>query len=250
MKKKPMILGNWKMYKTNKEAQSYVKTLLPLVEKLDVLIGLAVPFTAISLCAELVADSSVMIGAQNMHSADEGAFTGEIAGKMLQEAGAEFVVLGHSERRVSFHETNEEIGKKVSRALEEGLKVVLCVGESLEQRKKGCEEHLEEQLFSALSGVKKTLLKQIAIAYEPIWAIGTGKSAKPKDVEKTHMFLRAVLEQIHGKTYGKKLPILYGGSVKKANIESFLQESHIDGALVGGASLEATEFASMIALVS
>ncbi|MEM8629585.1 MAG: triose-phosphate isomerase [Chlamydiota bacterium] len=246
MKKRPVILGNWKMYKTNREAKAYFEALLPQLSEVKATVGIAVPFTAISLCKELAEGSSVMVGAQNMHSAFEGAFTGEIAGKMLSDAGAQFVILGHSERRTLFQESHEEIRKKVEKALNEELTVVLCIGETLEQRKAGYEEHLQEQLTSALGDLKKTLLSKVIVAYEPIWAIGTGVSASPKQAEETHQWIRSTLETICGKTAGKKIPLLYGGSVKKTNIENFLEQKHIDGTLVGGASLKAQEFASMI----
>lgn len=246
MEKDTIIIGNWKMYKTNKEVKEYLHSFTKNLSDTNVQVGFAVPFTAISLSAKELQDQGIWIGAQNMNSADEGAFTGEIAGKMLKDAGADFVILGHSERRTLFHETNEMIASKVKKALEEELKVVLCIGESLEQRENGYEEHLEEQISSALKDVDKSKTKNIIVAYEPIWAIGTGKSAGPKDVEKTHLFIKKILQKIFGKTV--KIPIIYGGSVKKENIVSYMEKKSISGALVGGASLKAKDFSEIVQL--
>ncbi len=248
MKKFPLIIGNWKMYKTNTEAKAYVSSLLSLLEEVKTPAGLAVPYTAISLCADLAKDHSLLIGAQNMHSAEEGAFTGEIAADMLVDAGAEFVIIGHSERRKLFGESNADVAKKAQKALEKGLQVIVCVGEEEKHRKKGREAFLEAQLKESLQGVKKDFLASLCIAYEPVWAIGTGKSAKPDEVDQIHQFLRSILETMFTKTHAKKVAILYGGSVKKENIVSYMKKTNVQGALIGGASLKAHDFADMVQL--
>jgi triosephosphate isomerase (TIM) len=194
-----------------------------------------VPFTALSAAAEAAKGTSLRIGAQNMHEAKEGPFTGEISGAMLKEAGATFVLLGHSERRSHFGETDPKIHQKVLRALEVGLTPVLCVGETLAEREAGrTEEVLERQLKVALEGIRGDLM----VAYEPVWAIGTGRSATPQMASEVHAFCRAHV--------GKKVPILYGGSVKEDNIAELISESEIDGVLVGNASLNSEKFSQMI----
>ena len=181
-----------------------------------------------------------------MHDAREGAFTGEIASLMLKEAGASFVILGHSERRSLFGETDEMIHKKLVRALQDDLLAVLCIGESLEERESGkTEEILKRQLLAALEGVPKEDLGKILIAYEPVWAIGTGKSATALLAQEAHAFIRSVLCELFGKRIGNKLPILYGGSVKPENAGQLIEQADIDGLLVGGASLDPKTFAAI-----
>lgn len=240
-----MITGNWKMYKTVDEALEFVKTLAPLLGESQARVGLAVPFTAIAPLAALVRElgSSISIGGQNMHDQDEGAFTGEISARMLRDVGARFVILGHSERRHHFHESNSFINRKVKSALQAGLDVILCVGETLEERESGHEESvLEEQLMKSLEGVKN--LERVAIAYEPVWAIGTGKVASGEDAQKVHAFCRALVAK-HWP--GADVTIQYGGSVKPENAAALLQQPDIDGLLVGGASLKPDSFAKIAA---
>lgn len=225
------------MYKTIDDALDFVKTLAPKVEGSQADIGLAVPFTAIFSIANFVQMLPIRIGAQNMSDQEEGALTGEISGRMLKNAGAQFVILGHSERRKIFSESSEFVNRKVKRALLDGLDVILCIGESLEEREKGLTEAvLEKQLNESLEGISSQELQKITLAYEPIWAIGTGRVAQPEDAQKTHAFCRSVIQA----------KILYGGSVKPQNASSLLAMPDIDGLLVGGASLEADSFSQIV----
>jgi triosephosphate isomerase len=240
------VVGNWKMYKTSREATDYIETLLPLIAKCKANVYLAVPFTAIASSAHFAKKSCLTIGAQNMNDAREGAFTGEIAGLMLKEAGASFVILGHSERRQIFQETNEMIHKKLIRALQDDLQPILCVGETFEQRKADkTEEILTEQLKTALRSIPKEDVSKIVIAYEPVWAIGTGLVATPKIAQSAHSHIRSILEDLLGKTKANAISILYGGSVKPEHVSSLISEKDIDGVLVGGASLDPKTFGSI-----
>jgi triosephosphate isomerase len=247
MSRKIYVIGNWKMYKTGREAEDYIEQLLSKIEGVQENIYLAVPFTSIAQASLRAKDSSIVIGAQNMNDAREGAFTGEIAGLMLKEAGASFVLLGHSERRQIFGETSEWIHRKVVRALQDDLQPVLCVGETLEERETGkTEEILREQIVTALNGISVEEISKLILAYEPVWAIGTGKAATPLMVEEMHLFCRSVIEDLFGKKIGKALSILYGGSVKKENIATIMAQKNVDGVLVGGASLDSETFAEII----
>ncbi|MEI6242554.1 MAG: triose-phosphate isomerase [Chlamydiota bacterium] len=245
--KNSIVIANWKMYKTPSETISFIQELAPLVDKSSAEIFLAVPFTSIAAAYEAAKDTNILIGAQNMNDATEGAFTGEIAAVMLKEAGAEFVLLGHSERRTLFHETDPLINRKVKKALEDDLIPVLCVGESSKERDEGkTEEVLQRQLEADLSTVTEEEASKMIIAYEPIWAIGTGKTATPAMAAKAHGFIRKCLSKIFGKKIADKFPILYGGSVKPDNIASLMQEEEINGVLVGGASLQVKPFSDII----
>ncbi len=246
MKKKPLIVGNWKMNKTIEETVNFITTVAPRITEYDVNVYLAVPFTAISSAAKAAEKTKITVGAQNMNDAKKGAFTGEIAGIMLKEAGAEFVILGHSERRLLFHETDEFINKKVLKALKDDIQPILCIGETEEERESGkTEEVLEKQLTKCLKGVPEEDASNVIIAYEPLWAIGTGKVASPSVAEKTHTFIRHMLAKLFT-TAAPKIYILYGGSVKPDNISSLMKEKNIEGVLVGGASLEEASFVELI----
>lgn len=243
-------IGNWKMYKTSQEALHYLEELAPLLQNgqkgVKAEVCLAVPYTSIRSAAEYGKEIGVKIGAQNMNDAREGAFTGEIAGLMLKEAGAEFVLLGHSERRHLFGEGLPFIHKKVVRALQEGLQPILCVGETLEEREAGREEEvLREQIESALEGISAAEGASLLLAYEPVWAIGTGKPSTPKMAGEAHAFCRKVLEEVWGKKAASQVSILYGGSVKPETVALLLAEKEIDGVLVGGASLDPKTFAEI-----
>lgn len=234
-----LVIGNWKMYKTAREAAAYLEELFPLIDDCKVNIYLAVPYTSIAQAAKAAKGTEVTIGAQNMNDAREGAFTGEIAALMLKEAGAEFVLLGHSERRHKFHETDEFIGRKVVRALQDDLVPVLCIGETAKDREAGkTEEVLKEQIETCLQGVPKEEAQKIILAYEPVWAIGTGKTATGEMAQEAHAFCRKCLTKLFGKASAARIPILYGGSVNPANASDLVSQKDIDGALVGGASLE------------
>jgi triosephosphate isomerase (TIM) len=234
-----MIIGNWKMYKTGSEAKSFILSLIPLIENTSKQAFLAVPFTSIQEACEAARGSRIVIGAQNMHDAEEGAFTGEVSASMLTQAGAQFVILGHSERRHLFFETNAFIHRKIKSALKAGLTPILCIGETEEERKQGrTKEVLTRQLKECLGDLTESDIMRLAIAYEPVWAIGTGQSATPAMAQETHALIREHLP--------KKIPILYGGSVKPDNAEALLSQPDINGALVGGASLNVETFVRII----
>ncbi len=240
------VIGNWKMYKTAREAADYIEALVPLIEECQANFFLAVPYTSIASAVQAAKNTKIVVGAQNMHDAREGAFTGEIASLMLKEAGAAFAILGHSERRTLFNETNESIHKKVIRALQDDLRPVLCIGETLQEREAGkTEEVLKEQLVSALQGIPKEDAGKIILAYEPVWAIGTGKTATPNIAQEAHAYIRSLLCDLFGKRAGNKIPILYGGSVKPDHVLLLMQKADIDGVLVGGASLDPKTFAAI-----
>ena len=247
MKRNPYVIGNWKMYKTAREAVDFIEVALPLVEGCQANIFLAVPFTSISSAALAAKNTRIVIGAQNMHDEREGAFTGEIASLMLKEAGAAFVILGHSERRTLFGETDEMIQRKVSRALADDLTPVLCIGETLEEREAGMTEKiLKRQLASALRGIEKEDAEKVLLAYEPVWAIGTGKSATPETAQSAHEAVRSELAHLFGKHTANLIPILYGGSVKPDNARQLMTQDDIDGVLVGGASLDPQSYAAIV----
>ena len=246
MPRKLYVVGNWKMYKTTREATDYIEELLPKVEGCKVNIYLAVPFTSIASAVQFAKETPIVIGAQNMNDAREGAFTGEIAGLMLKEAGAEFVILGHSERRQIFGETNAFIHKKVVRALSDDIQPILCVGETGKEREAGhTEKVLKEQIATALHEVPAEEAGRLILAYEPVWAIGTGKTATPALAQEAHAFCRAVLEELYGKRKAGTVSILYGGSVKHDNASQLVAQKDIDGVLIGGASLDPEHFAAI-----
>lgn len=246
MAKQKVIIGNWKMYKTGSQATEFIRTLKSLVEGAKSKVGLAVPFTAILPAAKEAEGSNILIGAQNMNDATEGAFTGEIASSMLKDAGAKFVILGHSERRQIFQESNAFIRTKVDKALEEDIVPILCVGETLTEREEGHEEVLREQILQCLENVSKKDSDKIILAYEPVWAIGTGKTATPKIAQETHQFCRECLIELFGKMKAQKVPILYGGSVKPDNAANLMKQKDVNGALVGGASLNPKSFSEIV----
>jgi triosephosphate isomerase len=244
MKRKLILVGNWKMHKTRGETKAFVHELTEQTRDASCHIFIAPPFTALAAAASSAQAGQIVIGAQNMHDAERGAFTGEISVEMLEEAGARFVILGHSERRHIFHETNAFINRKVRRALESRLQPILCIGETAEEREEGeTEEVLRNQLEECLQEVSP---EGIIIAYEPVWAIGTGKVATPEGAQETHRFCRSWFEKKFGKELANKLPILYGGSVKPDNIAELCAKPDIDGALVGGAALDVNSFVQMV----
>jgi triosephosphate isomerase (TIM) len=244
-----LVVGNWKMYKTINEALSFIEDIAKKAADSSCKVMLAVPFTAIKSCADKARGTSVIIGAQNMNDAEAGAFTGEVAAFMLKDAGAEFVILGHSERRRLFGETNAFINRKIKRAQEAKLEPILCVGETFEERNLNhTEEVLKQQLQECLEGVESEEAKHLSISYEPVWAIGTGKAALPDVVESVHSFIRGVLTEKFGEEAAKKIPLLYGGSVTANNADAYLREKNIDGLLIGSASLQAETFAKIIEL--
>ena len=246
--KNPLIIGNWKMYKTAAEAVAFVQQLISSkIEEVPIDVALAVPFTAIAPCLQAVGGAAIQIGAQNMNDATEGAFTGEIAGRMLKEAGASFVLLGHSERRHLFHESSALIRNKVERALKDSLLPVLCVGETHEEKELGkTEKVLEQQLRESLEGITLETAESLVLAYEPVWAIGTQDPATADIAQERQAFCRSVLASLFGEQLSEKMRILYGGSVKPENAASFIQQKESAGLLVGGASLSVDSFCQII----
>lgn len=244
---KKVIVANWKMHKTIEETLDFITDLEPLVKNCESKILLAVPSTAIWNAANHVNDSNIMIGAQNIDFHSEGAFTGEISAKMVKDAGAKFVIVGHSERRKLFHESSEIVNLKVKAALSAGIQAILCVGETYEERMANAVENvLKAQLIKSLEGITRVQLQSMMISYEPIWAIGTGLAATPKDVFLAHRFCRQLIEDQWGQEAALETPLLYGGSVKADNARELLDTPEIDGLLVGGASLSVDSFCKII----
>lgn len=242
----PLIAGNWKMNKTPKEAVELINLLKPLVKNAVAEIVVCPTFVALSDVLKVVQDSNIKVGAQNMHHQDNGAYTGEISPISLKSMNIEYVILGHSERRQYFRESNEEINKKLAAALKNGLKPILCVGETLDEREKGITfDIIAEQVNKCLTGLQQHNLEDIVIAYEPIWAIGTGKTATKEDANEVIGFIRQQLKKVLNEKLSLNTRILYGGSVKSSNIKELMEMPEIDGALVGGASLDAEEFAKI-----
>ena len=246
--RRPYIAGNWKMHKTVAEARQYVEHLLPrLPVRGGVDVGLCVPFTALAATVEAVGDSDIVVSAQNMHQASEGAFTGEVPAPMLVELGVRGVVLGHSERREYYCETDRALAEKVPAALDAGLEPILCVGETEEERERDeTQRKLRHQVQEALERVDDSRLADVVIAYEPIWAIGTGKVATTEQAQEAIAFIRALVGD-RSEEAAAKVRVLYGGSVKPDNAGDLLGQQDIDGALVGGASLDPEGFAAIVA---
>lgn len=246
--RKPVIAGNWKMFKTVGEAQSFwdsVSSASIDASKVDAVI--CAPYLQLPTLVESAKNSSIHIGAQNMHQEKEGAFTGEISGDMLKDVGVTHVIIGHSERRQYFNETDETVNQKTKVALDLGLTPIVCVGESLEQREANeTETVVSKQVAEAFEGLTEEQIEKTIVAYEPIWAIGTGKTATADDANQVCQSIRETLLDLHGEEAANATRILYGGSVKPANIEELLGKEDIDGALVGGASLEADSFLQLV----
>ncbi len=248
MKRRPLIAGNWKMHKTISETLAYIEAFKPLVAGVtDRDIMLAPPFTALDAAQRALEGSSILLGAQNCHWEDQGAFTGEISPRMLADIGVTHVIIGHSERRHIFRETDEMIRQKIEAALKHELKPILCIGETLEEREAGKTfAVLERQLKEGLKGLSAGDLKDLVVAYEPVWAIGTGKTATPEQAQEAHAFCRRLLAEMFGKEFAENIRILYGGSVKPENVVGLMARPDIDGALVGGASLKPDVFARIV----
>lgn len=246
--RKPIIAGNWKLNKTIKEAIELVTLLKRQVGDIqNVEVVVCPPYTALSSVAEILVDSEIKLGAQDVYWEEKGAFTGEVSSTMLKDAGAQYVIIGHSERRQFFHETDETVNKKTKAALKSGLTPIVCVGESLAERESDKTfKVIETQLKGSLANLSAQEMKALVIAYEPVWAIGTGKVATPGQAEEVHGFIRKELWKTFGQEAAEGTRILYGGSVKADNAASLMQEPDIDGALVGGASLEAAGFSEIV----
>jgi len=246
--RRPFIAGNWKMHKDINEAVALAEDLKARVgSESDVDVGVCVNAVALQAVASALKGTNIVVGAQNMYWEEEGAFTGEISAKMILSAGATHVVIGHSERRHVFKETNDEVRKKVDAALGAGLSPILCVGELLEEREANkTEEVVKTQVESALSGRSADDVRKTTIAYEPVWAIGTGKTATPDQAQDVHKFIRSLLESGWDKALADDVRIQYGGSVKPANVDGLMSQPDIDGALVGGASLKGESFEGIV----
>ncbi len=246
--RRPLIAGNWKMYKTIAQAQETTRELIERTAAVDgVDIMIAPPFTAVAAVAAVAMNSHMAVGAQDLFWEKEGAYTGQIAPEMLVEAGCRYVIIGHSERRQHFGETDDTVNRKIAAALEAGLIPILCIGESEAQR--DAEETfsvLDKQVKRGLKDLFAKDLQDLVIAYEPIWAIGTGKTATSEQAQAVHRFLRQLLNDLFDETFAQSVRILYGGSVKPDNITELMSMEDIDGALVGGASLKAETFAQIV----
>lgn len=236
------------MYKTIKEGEELVVALrreLFRIENIDIVV--CPPFTLLAYLADALETSNIQVGAQNIYWEEEGAFTGEIAPKMIKDAGCKFVIIGHSERRQYFDETNETVNKKIVAALKHDLRPIMCVGETLEQREKNLTfKVLEDHVSGGLKGIDKDEAEKIVIAYEPVWAIGTGKTATSSQAQEAHSYIRGLLKKMYDEDIANEITIQYGGSVKPENIDELSRQPDVDGALVGGASLKVDSFVAIV----
>ncbi|MBU1054396.1 MAG: triose-phosphate isomerase [Proteobacteria bacterium] len=246
--RKPFIAGNWKMYKTGIEAVKTAEKLVKLLSQYsDVDVMIAPAYIALEQVNEAVKDSLVMLGAQNLFWEKEGAYTGEISPEMIISAGCKYVIIGHSERRQFFGETNETVNKKIKAAISYNLKPVFCIGESEKERDANETFNvLDKQMEMGLEGCLADNMHNVTLAYEPVWAIGTGKTASSEQAQEVHLFLRNLIEKLFGKTIAESIRILYGGSVKPENAAELMSMPDVDGALVGGASLDADKFMQIV----
>jgi len=246
--RRPIIAGNWKMNKTIEEAVSMavgLKRKFYTFSEADIVI--CPPFTALSKVSDKIIDSSIMLGAQDVYSEEEGAFTGAISPNMLKDAGCRYVIVGHSEKRALFGETDEDVNKKLKIALKHGMVPIMCAGERIEERDNGMTfEILEKQITRGLKNIPRDEALRIIIAYEPVWAIGTGRTATPQQAQEAHKFIRELIERLYDKEVASKVRIQYGGSVKPENIANLMIQEDIDGALVGGASLDVNSFTEIV----
>ena len=243
--RKPIIAGNWKMNKTAAEAVALINELKPLVAKSKPEVVICVPYTDLWVANDAIAGSKIKLGAENVAWADSGAFTGEISAAMLKEIGVEYVIIGHSERRQYFGETDETVNMRLHQALKNGLKPIVCVGETLTEREKNkTKKVLKKQVLEGLKDVAD--FTDIVIAYEPVWAIGTGKTATAEDANKTIGYIRSLVKKTWGAEVAKALRIQYGGSMKPSNAKELMAMRNIDGGLIGGAALEAQDFAAIV----
>lgn len=245
--RKPFIAGNWKMFKTTKEAVAFAEEFKKLYHASDVTAAICAPFTQLAALKEAFGDSGVKVGAQNMHFEESGAFTGEIAPEMLTEIGVDYVIIGHSERRQYFAETDETVNKKVKKAFEHNIVPIMCVGEVLEQRDAGQEyDVVKTQVEGGIKDLTAEQMKKLVIAYEPVWAIGTGRTATPEQAQEMCAYIRQVIDGLYGADVSEEVIIQYGGSVKPNNASELMNMDDIDGALVGGASLKPEDFIQIV----
>lgn len=250
-KRAAVIAGNWKMNKTPSEAKALIEEMKPLVKDAGCDVVLCVPFIDVPAAVEAAKGSNIKIGAENVHFKASGAYTGEVSADMLTEAGVEYVVIGHSERRTYFGETDQTVNLRTLAALNSGLKAIVCVGETLEQRELGYTETLLKfQTKMALTNVTAEQLKNVIIAYEPVWAIGTGVTATAEQADEGNGFVRAAVAEVYGEDAAQALTVQYGGSMNAGNAEELLAKENVDGGLIGGASLKAPDFAAIVAAAS
>jgi triosephosphate isomerase (TIM) len=247
--RKRIIAGNWKMFNDITETQNLLSKITSGLSGVELNCEVVVcpPFTSLTEAGSLLKGSKIKTGAQNIYFEENGAFTGEISAKMILSAGCEFVILGHSERRQIFKENNEMINKKLKKAIQSGLRPIFCIGETLEEREKNVTNHvIEKQLTEGLKEISAEEFKVVVIAYEPVWAIGTGKNATPEQAQEVHEFIRNLVEELYNREAASAVTIQYGGSVKPENAKELLSQKDIDGALIGGASLKADSFIEII----
>ncbi|MFP4501651.1 MAG: triose-phosphate isomerase [Candidatus Hydrogenedentota bacterium] len=246
--RKPLIAGNWKMNKLTAEAVQLVEELKPALQGIDNIDIVVCPvFTVLSAVAKAAAGTNIAVGAQNCYKEESGAFTGELSPQMLKDAGCTWVIIGHSERRHVFGESDQLLNEKLRYALNQGMNVMFCIGETLDEREGGqMEDVLRQQVGEGLKGLSNGDFQQLALAYEPVWAIGTGKTASPEQAEEAHDFVRALVRDQFGETLADNLRIQYGGSVKPDNAGALLAKPNVDGFLVGGAALKADSFAAIV----
>ena len=249
--RKAVIAGNWKMNKTPSEAKALIEEMKPLVKDAACDVVLCVPFIDIPAAIEAAKGSNIKIGAENVHFKSSGAYTGEVSAEMLKEAGVEYVVVGHSERRTYFGEMDQTVNLRALAALNAGLKTIICVGETLEQRELGYTETLLKfQTKMALTNVTKEQLKNVIIAYEPVWAIGTGVTATADQADEGNGYVRAAIAEAYGEDVAQSVTIQYGGSMNAGNADELVSKENVDGGLIGGASLKAPDFAKIVAAAS
>lgn len=248
MERRPLLAANWKMHLNRRQAKNLVEDLLKAIDPKDREVLICPPALLVDTVVGAVGNNpKVAVGTQNMHFADKGAFTGELSAEMVKDAGCRYVLIGHSERRAIFGETDEMCAKKVVQADANGIVPILCVGETLEQREKGVTDKvIEDQLNGSLEGFSLDSGSRLVIAYEPVWAIGTGRTATPQDAEAVMKNIRERLAEKYGERIASAIRLLYGGSVKPDNVDALMDQPNIDGALVGGASLEAESFARIV----
>lgn len=242
-----IIAGNWKMHKTIEEATQLAKQICDKIKDTDTEVVLCVPYTALLAVKKVIDGTNIKLGAQNLHWEDQGAFTGEISPLMLKEIGVDYCIVGHSERRQYFNETDETVNKKAHTCLNHGIRPIICVGETLEQRENGeMKTLIKSQVVKALKDIDVSQMNNIVFAYEPIWAIGTGKTATPKQANEVIAFIRTIIRELYGDKVSTEIRIQYGGSVKPANVSEIMAQEDIDGALVGGASLKPDDFMQIL----
>ncbi|MCS7151656.1 MAG: triose-phosphate isomerase [Endomicrobia bacterium] len=246
--RKPLIAANWKMHKIISEIEDYIRKFISLVDKnFDREIVLCVPFTGLYIAGKLLFGSNIKLGAQNMYIEEKGAYTGEISPVMLKDVGCNYVILGHSERRKYFNETDEFVNKKVLTAIKFGLIPIVCIGETLQEREQNKTfEVLERQVRGSLANLNTLDAEKIVIAYEPVWAIGTGKNATPQQAQEAQQFIRQKYAELYGSIVAEKVRILYGGSITPENFKGIMSQKDVDGGLVGGASLDPESFYKIV----